>query len=95
MRLDRLTTSTTGVDIEVTGRGRDPVDLEGASVEAVMERMGHAMPSLTAEALGDGRFRARGQFFLMPGEWEVGVRLRTAGRAAELATVSVVVPSGA
>ncbi|MEU5956285.1 hypothetical protein [Streptomyces sp. NPDC047525] len=95
LRLDRLTTSTTTVDIEVTGRGRDAGELEGASVEAVMERMGHAMPSLTAKPLGEGRFRARGELFVMAGEWQVGVRLRTAGGASELATVSVVVPSGA
>jgi hypothetical protein len=95
VRLDRLTTATTTADIEVIGRGRDPGDLDGASVEAVMERMGHAMPSLAAEALGHGRFRARGQLFAMAGEWELGVRLRTAGGASELATLTVVVPSGA
>ncbi|MET9406526.1 hypothetical protein ABZX90_12295 [Streptomyces sp. NPDC002935] len=95
VRLDLLTTATTTADIEVTGRGRDPGDLGGVSVEAVMERMGHAMPPLAAEALGDGRFRARGQLFVMAGEWELGVRLRTAHGASELATVTVVVPSGA
>ncbi|MGW3915522.1 hypothetical protein ACWEBX_28960 [Streptomyces sp. NPDC005070] len=95
VRLDRLTTATTTADIEVTGRGRDPGDLGGASVEAVMERMGHAMPPLAAEALGDGRFRARGRLFAMAGEWQLGVRLRTARGASELATLTVVVPSGA
>ncbi|MEU0400022.1 hypothetical protein ABZ318_07200 [Streptomyces sp. NPDC006197] len=95
VRLDRLTTATTVADIEVTGRDRDRGEPSGVSVEAVMERMGHAMPSLAAEALGDGRFRARGRLFVMAGEWQLGVRLRTADGASELVTLTVVVPSGA
>ena len=61
--------------------GRDgAVDPESVSIDARMPRHGHGMnyrPTVTA--FGNGRYRAEGLMFHMPGEWELAFVVREGG----------------
>lgn len=64
---------------------------ESVNVDARMPRHGHGMNYRpTVAALGDGRYRAVGLMFHMPGEWEVSFVVREAG-ASERITHTLVV----
>jgi hypothetical protein len=62
-----------------------PVDAVLARVDAVMPEHGHGMnyrPSVTA--ISDGRWRAEGLLFQMPGSWELRLDVQTAGGTERL-----------
>ena len=82
------------VQVSVQRRDHGTVAVDQVALEAVMPRMGHAMPELLARPSGDGRFTATGQLFLMSGVWEVSARLSAPGAPAETATVTVPVSAG-
>lgn len=62
-----------------------PADAVLARVDATMPEHRHGMnyrPSL--QALGDGRWRAEGLLFQMPGRWELRLDVQAAGRTQSL-----------
>ncbi len=64
-----------------------PLDAALVRVDATMPEHRHGMnyrPSLTP--LGDGRWRAEGLMFHMPGKWELRLDVRAAGRTETLLT---------
>lgn len=63
-------------------------DARTVDVSAVMPGMGHATPPVAARRLAPGRFEARTEFFGMPGEWELSVRV-TGAAGAEIITIPV------
>ncbi len=86
-----FSSASTGVidaDVQVE---EDPV--EAVSLSAVMPDMGHAMPEISAEPQGTGRFFAHGELFAMPGAWDLAVRVEGAS-GAETITVRVLVEEG-
>ena len=61
------------------------------AVDARMPSHGHGMNYRpTVAALGDGRFRAEGLMFHMPGQWELIFVVRDAGGASERITQTLV-----
>jgi hypothetical protein len=60
--------------------------VEAVAIDADMPEHRHGMNyRATVAPLGDGRYRAEGLLFHMPGLWRLSVELRTAGKAERLA----------
>jgi len=64
----------------------------GISVDARMPSHGHGMNYKAAiKAIGEGRYRAEGLLFHMPGSWELVFDVRSEGDRAERAAQTVMV----
>ncbi|MDH6580227.1 FixH family protein [Kitasatospora sp. MAP5-34] len=90
VRLPRPSAAAGQADITVDRRDHAPVELERVTLAAVMPSMGHAMPALTAEPAGPGRYQTHGQLFLMAGSWQLTVSLNGPS-GTETVTVPVAV----
>ncbi len=65
--------------------------VEAVAIDAVMPEHRHGMNyRATVAPLGEGRYRAEGLLFHMPGRWRLSVELRAAGKTARLADEFVV-----
>jgi hypothetical protein len=65
--------------------------VEAVAIDAVMPEHRHGMNyRATVAPLGNGRYRAEGLLFHMPGLWRLSVELRAAGKTARLADEIVV-----
>jgi hypothetical protein len=65
--------------ITVSARSGGPAQVDQVVIAPLMESMGMVTPEQAAQALGDGRYQAKGEFFTMLGEWEVDVRISRGG----------------
>lgn len=64
----------------------------GIAVDARMPSHGHGMNYKAGiKAIGEGRYRAEGLLFHMPGNWELTFDVRSDGERAERATQAVMV----
>jgi hypothetical protein len=71
--------------------GAGQPSVETVAVDAVMPEHRHGMNyRATVAPLGDGRYRAEGLLFHMPGRWRLSVELRAVGKTARLADEIVV-----
>ncbi|GAA3749513.1 hypothetical protein GCM10022225_37220 [Plantactinospora mayteni] len=86
-----LVPARTGVveaDLDVASGGVPAAAGTVVSLSAAMPSMGHAMPEIAAEPERPGRFRARGEFFAMPGAWELTIRIHGAA-GADAVTIGI------
>ena len=65
--------------IAVNDRSGQPAAVDQVVLAPVME-MGMAVPELTAQPTAPGRYQIKGEFFSMPGEWQMNVRVSAAGK---------------
>ena len=65
--------------IAVDSRSGQPAAVDQVVLAPVME-MGMAVPELTAQPTAPGRYQIKGEFFSMPGEWQMNVRVSAAGK---------------
>jgi hypothetical protein len=68
--------------VEISGNGGQPPTPDSVTFEPAMTQMGHATTPVTAEAQGDGRYRADVDL-QMAGQWEITVRISAGGRVHE------------
>jgi hypothetical protein len=66
--------------IAVDDRSGQPAAVDQVVLAPVMEAMGMAAPELTAQSTAPGRYQVKGEFFSMIGEWQVNVRVSSAGK---------------
>jgi hypothetical protein len=90
---------TTGaVDVEISVRRHDgPLTggVQAVLVSTAMPDMGHVTPELPTQQVGPDRFHAHGELFLMPGTWELHIRVEsTAGPDAIRIEIPVVQGGG-
>ncbi|MEP7190305.1 MAG: FixH family protein, partial [Roseiflexaceae bacterium] len=66
--------------IAVDDRSGQPAAVDQVVLAPVMASMGMAAPELAARSSAPGRYQVKGEFFSMIGEWQVNVRVSTAGK---------------
>jgi hypothetical protein len=88
LTLDALRFGERTATIEVSDLSGAPVAADTVVVAPVMTAMGMASPDVTAQALGGGRYEARGVLFSMVGDWEFDVRVSKGG-SVEVARFTV------
>jgi hypothetical protein len=69
--VDSARVGTTDIDIDLTDRTGGPVDRATVQIEAIMPLMGHAGPPISADAMGNGHYRATQVPLMMTGPLEL------------------------
>jgi hypothetical protein len=92
VELDRPTTGVVDAEISVRRHHGPPTgDIQAVLVSSAMPDMGHVTPELPTRQIGPDRFHAHGELFLMPGTWELHIRVEsTAGADAIRIEIPVV-----
>jgi hypothetical protein len=69
--VDSVRIGTTNIDIGITNRTGGAVDQATVEIDAIMPLMGHAMPPVSADSVGNGHYRATQVTLMMTGPWEL------------------------
>lgn len=81
LRLDEQAIGTRTIDVVVNDAAGRAVQVEELRLRFSMTEMDMGLSEILAEPLGSGRFRARGQFFSMAGNWLVNAVIARGGQA--------------
>jgi hypothetical protein len=75
---------TTDIEIDLTNRTGGPVDRATVEVEAIMPLMGHAAAPISADSVGNGRYRVAQVPLMMTGPWQLQVSINAPDGADNL-----------